>query len=124
MANITTYLQKRQQLEKLNQEIEKLEQDETIQSELKLIDELKSLMEQYSVSAAHILNVLQTIDPSLGSTSAKGSGTGDRHSKRPMQEYRNPHTGEVVRTRGANHKTLKEWREHYGKDTVLSWKVT
>jgi hypothetical protein len=35
--------------------------------------------------------------------------------------YKNPHTGEVVETKGGNQKTLKEWKAEHGSDTVESW---
>jgi hypothetical protein len=38
-----------------------------------------------------------------------------------MKTYKNPHTGEVVQTRGGNHKTLNEWRKKHGKEAVQSW---
>jgi hypothetical protein len=38
-----------------------------------------------------------------------------------VKVYKNPHTGEVVETKGGNHKTLKEWKAEYGSDTVESW---
>ncbi len=41
--------------------------------------------------------------------------------KRALKTYRNPHTGEVVQTRGGNHRTLNQWREQYGKEAVQSW---
>ncbi|WP_439900021.1 hypothetical protein [Pseudomonas gingeri] len=34
--------------------------------------------------------------------------------------YRNPHTGEVVETHGANHNRLKAWKEQYDSDSVTS----
>jgi len=45
------------------------------------------------------------------------------------QEQMGPHaalfelhnTGEVVETKGGNHKTLKEWKSKYGSDKVESW---
>ncbi|WP_425439001.1 hypothetical protein [Pseudomonas jinjuensis] len=31
--------------------------------------------------------------------------------------YKNPHTGDVVKTKGGNHKVFKAWAE-YGRQTV------
>ncbi|VVQ15469.1 hypothetical protein PS914_05737 [Pseudomonas fluorescens] len=44
-------------------------------------------------------------------------------SRKPRQVkvYKNPHTGEVVETKGGNHKTLKEWKAEHGSATVESW---
>jgi hypothetical protein len=38
-----------------------------------------------------------------------------------LKVYKNPHTGEVVETKGGNHKTLKEWKAEHGSATVESW---
>lgn len=35
--------------------------------------------------------------------------------------YTNPSNGEIVQTKGGNHKVLKEWKEKYGAETVESW---
>jgi hypothetical protein len=35
--------------------------------------------------------------------------------------YKNPHTGEVVETKGGNHNQLKEWKAEHGSETVESW---
>ena len=43
--------------------------------------------------------------------------------KRKLKVFKNPHTGEVVETKGGNHKTLKAWKEEYGKETVDAWEV-
>ncbi|MCS9086840.1 transcriptional regulator, partial [Pseudomonas aeruginosa] len=32
-----------------------------------------------------------------------------------------PDTGEVVETKGGNHKVLKAWKEQYGAQTVDGW---
>lgn len=40
---------------------------------------------------------------------------------RPLSIYLNPHTGEEVRTRGGNHKTLNAWRVKYGREEVSNW---
>ncbi|WP_143743892.1 DNA binding protein [Marinobacter sp. C18] len=41
--------------------------------------------------------------------------------KRVVRTYVNPHTGETVKSRGANHRVLNEWRARYGYDTVEHW---
>jgi hypothetical protein len=51
------------------------------------------------------------------------STKGSLSSPKPRQVniYKNPHTGEVVETKGGNHKTLKEWKAEHGSATVKSW---
>jgi hypothetical protein len=38
-----------------------------------------------------------------------------------VKVYKNPESGEVVETKGGNHKTLKEWKAKYGSEKVESW---
>jgi len=38
-----------------------------------------------------------------------------------VKVYKNPESGEVVETKGGNHKALKEWKAKYGSATVESW---
>lgn len=42
-------------------------------------------------------------------------------SARKVKQYKNPHTGEVIETKGGNHKTLKEWKAKWGPEAVESW---
>jgi hypothetical protein len=38
-----------------------------------------------------------------------------------VKQYKNPHNGEVIETKGGNHKLLKEWKAQYGAEEVESW---
>jgi hypothetical protein len=42
-------------------------------------------------------------------------------SPRRIKTLINPRTGEVVETKGSNHKTLKEWKTKHGSNEVESW---
>lgn len=44
-----------------------------------------------------------------------------RRRVRQVKLYKNPHNGEIIETKGGNHKLLKEWKAEYGSDTVESW---
>ena len=119
MAKINDYYQKKQLMEQLAEELEQLEQDQSLKSELNFENEVRDLMKEHDKSPKDVLRILQAIDPSIAGAKAD-TATGTR-AKRPLKTYKNPHTGEVVKTRGGNHKTLNEWRQKYGKDAVQSW---
>tara|TARA_R110001592_G_scaffold272055_1_gene538593 strand:+ start:638 stop:1006 length:369 start_codon:yes stop_codon:yes gene_type:complete len=119
MAKINDYYQKKQLMEKLADEINQLEQDQSLKRELAFENSVRELMKEYDKSPKHVLQILAAIDPSIAGAKAESS-TGTR-AKRPMKTYKNPHTGEVVKTRGGNHKVLNEWREKHGKEAVQSW---
>ncbi|MFW5825764.1 MAG: histone-like nucleoid-structuring protein, MvaT/MvaU family [Marinobacter sp.] len=118
MANINDYYQKKQLLEKLSEELNKMEQDQALKSDLEFENKVKGLMNEYNKSPKDVLQILGAIDPAVAG--AKGEAGGTR-AKRPLKTYKNPHTGEVVKTRGGNHKTLNEWRQKYGKEAVQGW---
>ena len=69
---------------------------------------------------------MTVIDPKIQRRLKEDEGSVSSVSghKRALKRYTNPHTGEVVKTRGDNTKTLKAWRENYGKGTVASWAET
>lgn len=119
MAKINDYYQKKQLMEKLTAELEQLETDQALKGELEFESKVRELMKQYDKSPKDFLQILAAIDPSIAGAKADTS-TGTR-AKRPMKTYKNPHTGEVVKTRGGNHKILNEWREKHGKEAVQSW---
>nr|WP_297400154.1 histone-like nucleoid-structuring protein, MvaT/MvaU family [uncultured Marinobacter sp.] len=119
MAKINDYYQKKQLMEKLAAELDQLEKDQALKSELDFEKDVRALMKKYDKSPKHVLQVLAAIDPSVAG--AKGDTSTGTRAKRPMKTYKNPHTGEVVKTRGGNHKTLNEWREKHGKEAVQSW---
>src|SRR5690554_4815479 len=118
MANINDYYQKKQLLEKLSEELDKMEQDQALQKALEFEDKLKALMNEYNKAPKDVLQILTAIDPSVGGGRVETTGA---RARRPLKTYTNPHTGEVVKTRGGNHKTLNQWREKYGKEAVQSW---
>jgi hypothetical protein len=120
MAKINDYYQKKQLMEKLAAELEKLEEDQALKSELAFENKVRELMGEYNKSPKDVLQILAAIEPSIALASTGTTGGGNR-AKRPEKTYHNPHTGEVVKTRGGNHKTLNEWREKHGKEAVQSW---
>lgn len=119
MTRINDYYQKKQLLKQVSEDLQKLEEDTEIQNDLKFEEEIRQLMESYEKSAKDVLQVLGAIDPSVAKVKADGAAAG--RPKRPLKKYENPNTGEVVETRGGNHKVLNEWRQQYGKGTVQSW---
>jgi len=119
MAKINDYYQKKQLMEKLAAELEKLEKDQALKSELEFENKVRELMKQFDKSPKDVLQILAAIDPTIAG--GKVEAPAGTRAKRPLKTYKNPHTGEVVKTRGGNHKTLNEWRDKYGKEAVQSW---
>ena len=124
MGKISTYYEKQQAVKQLQDELQKMEEDKELRKELDFKEELNQLMEKYGKSGKDMLEVLATLDSSVKNKleqSGSSSSSNDGRKKRPLKTYRNPHTGEVVQTRGGNHKTLNAWRQQYGKEEVARW---
>jgi len=119
MAKINDYYQKKQLMEKLSEELAQLEQDQALKGELEFENKVRNLMSEYQKAPKDVLQILVAIDPTV--SGGKATAAGGTRAKRPMKTYKNPQTGEVVQTRGGNHKTLNEWRKKHGKEAVQSW---
>lgn len=117
MSLINEYIQKEQQLKQLQQDLVRLEEDQRLKSELELKGKLESLMEEFDKRPSDIIALL---DPEQANS--KGTTTTGRR-KRRLKIYENPHTGDVIKTRGGNHKGLRSWKSEYGDETVESWLV-
>lgn len=118
MAKINNYYEKKRLMEKLADELNKLEEDQGLKQELQFEADLKALLEKNGFSAQHAATVLFAIDPTLNPASPS---LASKKSTRPIKTYKNPHTGEQVKTRGGNQKTLNAWRTEYGREVVATW---
>lgn len=121
MSLLNEYMKKEQLLKQLRDELQQLEQDQRLKGELEFKEKLEQLMQAHDKTPADVIDILNPGDESLSAkpSSAESQGAGRR--KRKLKIYRNPHTAEVVETRGGNQKTLKAWKEEYGNDTVEQW---
>ncbi|SFU88924.1 histone-like nucleoid-structuring protein, MvaT/MvaU family [Halomonas korlensis] len=119
---LSEYMQMEQQLKQLQQNLDKLQNDDRLKAELEFKEKLEALMRDFDKSAAEVIALL---DPKSGSgaASSKSSAPSTGRRKRKLKIYKNPNTGEVVETRGGNQKTLKTWKDEHGNDTVESWLV-
>ncbi|MFC0338424.1 H-NS histone family protein [Kushneria avicenniae] len=124
MSLLNEYMKKEQLLKQLRDELQQLEQDQRLKGELEFKEKLEQLMKTHDKTAADVIEILdpagdQPVTRQSSSTASESQSAGRR--KRKLKVYRNPHTGEVVETRGGNQKTLKAWKEEYGNDTVEQW---
>ncbi|MCK0743726.1 histone-like nucleoid-structuring protein, MvaT/MvaU family [Chromohalobacter nigrandesensis] len=121
MSLLSEYMKKEQLLKQLSEELQQLEKDQRLTTELEFKEKLEALMKEYDKSPAAVIELLDP-QPTSSSASSSQANTGGRR-KRKLKIYKNPNTGEVVETRGGNQKTLKAWKDEYGNDTVESWLV-
>ncbi|MGP9766340.1 histone-like nucleoid-structuring protein, MvaT/MvaU family [Halomonas sp. AOP13-D3-9] len=123
MASVlSAYIEKEQMLKQLQEELKALENNSELKKEIEFKEKLQSLMTEHGKLAQDVCAML---DASYRRTSSKNTKTSstDGRKKRPLKIYRNPHSGEVVETRGGNHKVIQEWKAKFGNEEVVSWVV-
>ncbi|MDH0288647.1 DNA binding protein [Pseudomonas sp. GD04087] len=100
--------------------LEFLKNDTVLKKEIEFEEKLKALMGEYDKSLRDIVAIL---DPSVTAAAGiRGGRTSQfKRRERVVKVYKNPNTGEVVETKGGNHKVLKAWKAEYGSDVVESW---
>lgn len=118
MSKLAEFRQLEKHLAEQLQALETLKGDVGLKKEIEFETKLRALLGEYGYSLKDVINLL---DPQVGRrTPAVESKSGSR-KPRQVKAYKNPHSGEVVETKGGNHKTLKEWKAKHGSDTVESW---
>ena len=118
MSKLAEYRRLEKHLAEQLQALEALKGDAALKKEIEFETALRGLLDQYGFSLKHIINLLDPQSSKRASASSTSLGT---RKPRELKTYKNPHTGEVVETKGGNHKTLKEWKAQHGSATVESW---
>jgi hypothetical protein len=98
-------------------QLESLKNDAGLKKEIEFEQKLQGLMSSYGKSLRDIVAIL---DPKASLPQAAPAGI-KRRRARVVKVYQNPHTGELIETKGGNHRGLKAWKEQYGAATVDSW---
>ncbi|WP_028240606.1 histone-like nucleoid-structuring protein MvaT [Stutzerimonas azotifigens] len=122
MSLISEYRATEEAIKELQERLKNLSQDDKLKKELEFEGKLRELMAQYQKALPDIVALLDT-EGKTRKAGGRGGKTQAAPSKRArrVKQYKNPHTGETIETKGGNHKTLKEWKGKWGADTVESW---
>lgn len=119
MSKLAEFRQLEKHLAEQLEALEALKGDAGLKREIEFETKLRALLAEYGYSLPNVINLL---DPQAA---RRRSPTNEPKvsSRKPRQVkvYKNPHTGEMVETKGGNHRTLKEWKAEYGSATVESW---
>jgi hypothetical protein len=121
MSKLAEFRQLEKDLAQQLAALDALKGDAGLQREIEFEKKLRDLLGEYGFS---LRDVIALLDPSAASRrDSVGASTGEKTVRRARQIkiYNNPHTGEMIETKGGNHKQLKEWKTQYGADTVESW---
>ncbi len=119
MSLIQEYRQTEAAIEEMKQRLEQLNSDERLQKELEFEKKLRALLGEHSKSLRDVIAIL---DPNAGGKTKNNAAqpTAQRRA-RTLKRYKHPETGEVIETKGGNHKVLKAWKSEHGADTVEGW---
>ena len=117
MSKIAEYKALEAQIAEQLTQLEALKNNGALKREIEFEEKLRSLLADYNFSLREIIAIL---DPTATrSTSAAQKSIGRK--ARMVKRYNNPNTGEVIETKGGNHKILKAWKAEYGNAVVESW---
>lgn len=120
MSKLAEYRQLERHLAQQLQALEAMKGDKGLEEEIAFEGKLRDLLGEYGKSLKDIVAIL---DPGAAGKSTRFVSSPEKTTRKPreLKVYKNPHSGEVVETKGGNHKLLKAWKEEHGSDTVESW---
>src|SRR5471030_1125556 len=118
MSRLAEYRKLEQQLAAQLAELESMKSDSGLKKEIEFETKLRDLLAKYGYSLKDVINLL---DPQAGRRAPAVESKAGSRKPRQLKVYKNPQTGEVVETKGGNHKTLKDWKAKHGASTVESW---
>lgn len=115
-AVLKRFIEAEARLKQAQRDYEKMQNDPKFMRAMEVKEKLHALQDEYEMSADEMVALIKP--EAVDEPAPKASGT---RQKRRMKKYTNPHTGEVIETRGGNHKGLKEWKQEYGEEEVDTW---
>lgn len=118
MSRVAEFRQLEKHLAEQLQALEALKGDAGLKQEIEFEKKLRALLAKFGYSLKNIVNLL---DPQAGRRAPAAQSQSSTRKPRQVKVYKNPESGEVVETKGGNHKILKVWKAKYGSDRVESW---
>ena len=118
MSKLAEFRQLEKNLAEQLQALEAMKGHAGLQKEIDFEKKLRDLLAKYGYSLKDVINML---DPQAGRRAPAAESKVGSRRPRQLKVYKNPNTGEVVETKGGNHKTLKDWKSKHGAATVESW---
>ena len=119
MSLINEYRATEEAIKELQARLQSLSADDKLQKELEFEGKLRALMAEYQKSLPSIIAILDP-EAKSGKITRASKTTGTKRARK-IKQYKNPNSGEVIETKGGNHKVLKEWKAKWGSDVVESW---
>ena len=110
------------QMAQLEKELKSIEKSAAFKKENAIKRALANLMKRYCCSDSDLIALLQE-DASKGVKRGR-KATATTRKPRKLKVFKNPKTGEIVETRGGNHKVLKAWKAQYKLQNIDDWLVS
>lgn len=122
MSRLAEYRELELQLVAQLAELESMKSDSGLQAEMEFETKLRGLLGEYGYSLRDVISLLDPNAPNRGKSAPLAAPAEKGTPKaRELKVYKNPHSGEIVETKGGNHKLLKAWKNEHGSDVVESW---
>ncbi|WP_201196227.1 histone-like nucleoid-structuring protein, MvaT/MvaU family [Pseudomonas fluorescens] len=119
MSRLAEFRQLEQKLAAQLAELEALKGSSELKKEIEFETKLRDLMKTYGFNLRDVIDLL---DPQAKRQAAAPVAAEKAPRRaRTVKQYKNPHNGEVIETKGGNHKVLKQWKAQYGGDAVEGW---
>ncbi|WP_041166939.1 histone-like nucleoid-structuring protein, MvaT/MvaU family [Pseudomonas putida] len=118
MSRLAEFRQLEQKLAVQLAELEALKGSSELQKEIEFETKLRDLLAKYGYSLRDVINLL---DPQANRRAAAPAVEKTPRRARQVKQYKNPHNGQIIETKGGNHKLLKEWKAQYGAEEVEGW---
>ncbi|MFN3580434.1 MAG: histone-like nucleoid-structuring protein MvaT [Pseudomonas sp.] len=120
MSSLQEFRNLQNTIRELTDRMNSLSSDSKLKQEIEFEEKVRALMAQYDKSLKDVVAILDPDNKlTQGGKTSKASGGTKRARK--VKQYKNPNTGEIIETKGGNHKELKAWKEKYGAEKVESW---
>jgi hypothetical protein len=110
MKKLSLYREKLNRLEGLKQEIEKLEGSAALKSDIDFIKDIEKVLKKHRRQPSDLVVAFPEIKSGVKSSTAKRR----KRSSSATRTFKHPNTGEVVKAKRTNNKTLKGWAKELG----------
>ncbi|VEF11894.1 transcriptional regulator TurD [Pseudomonas fluorescens] len=121
MSRLAEYRKLEQQLAAQLAELESMKSDSGLQAEMQFESKLRALLAEYGYSLRDVISLLDPNAAKRGKSAPLTTPEKGTRKARSLKIYKNPYSGEIVETKGGNHKLLKAWKNEHGSDVVESW---
>lgn len=111
MKKLSLYREKLTRLEGLKQEIEKLEGSAALKSDIDFIKDIEKVLKKHRKQPSDLVIAFPEIK---GGAKSVKPGRKRKRNTSPVRTFKHPKTGETIKAKRTNNKTLKTWAQDLG----------